>query len=346
MKFGVLDYLTEAGVEAEILGPEAEVICYACNDEKQLPDEISELIAVMLWHNITVTAETLLRLKSCRAIVRVGVGYDNVDGVFAGELGIPVVNIPDYGTNDVADHTLALLLSVSRRLLAYASAIQEDPVRGWNPAVGGDLHRLTDATLGIVGLGRIGTAVALRAKAFGMAVAFYDPYLPDGFDKSLQVKRFNSLTELVGVSDFLSVHAPLTEETHSMINADVLACCKPGMTLINTARGKIVSLDAIYEGLMNGRLRAFAADVLEAEPPVPAHPLIAAYVSREAPLNGRIMLTPHASFYAHETHYEMRVKSAVQMQRAARGIPLSNCVNSLHLKQPRTPIMPIGRSSR
>src|SRR5436190_2042521 len=115
MKFGILDYLTEASVKAEILGPNADVKCFDCRDERQLPDEISELTSVMLWHTMAITAETLGKLRSCRAIVRVGVGYDNVDGVYAGELGIPLVNIPDYGTNDVADHTFALLLSLNRK---------------------------------------------------------------------------------------------------------------------------------------------------------------------------------------------------------------------------------------
>jgi phosphoglycerate dehydrogenase-like enzyme len=339
MKFGILDYLTEASVEAEILGPNAEVKCFVCRDERQLPDEISELTSVMLWHTIAITAETLGKLGSCRAIIRVGVGYDNVDGICAGELGIPVVNIPDYGTNDVADHTFALLLSLNRKLLSYDAAIRKDPVAGWNPDVVTDVHRLTNATLGIVGLGRIGTAVALRARAFGLAVAFYDPYLPDGYDKALQVQRYDSLNELVLATDFLSLHAPLTEETEFMINSEVLKSCKPGMTLINTARGRIISLDAVYEGLTSGRLRAFAADVLESEPPNPKHPLVRAYTRREPSLDGRILLTPHAGFYAQESRHEMRVKSATQMLRAAQGLPLRNCVNINHLKRPRTSVI-------
>jgi phosphoglycerate dehydrogenase-like enzyme len=339
MKFGVLDYLTEADVETEVLGKGAEVKCYVCTDERDLPDEVGELTAVMLWHMLAVTARTLHRLKSCRAIVRVGVGYDNVDCVQAGALGIPVVNIPDYGTNDVADHAFALLLGITRKLLVYDAALRNDPVCGWRPDLAGEIHRLTNTTLGIVGLGRIGTAMALRAKAFGMAVAFYDPYLPDGYAKALQVERCDSLAELLSRSDYLSLHVPLTRETQLMINADVLSGCKPGMTLINTARGKVVSLDAIFEALRSGRLRAFAADVLESEPPDPKHPLIAALKNRKPQFDGRIMLTPHAAFYAQESWREMRIKSATQMLRAAQGLPLRNCVNAIHLKQPRTPLL-------
>lgn len=345
MKFGVLDYLTEADIETEVLGPGAEVKCFTCTDERQLPDEIADLTSVMLWHIVTVTSETLQRLKSCRAIVRVGVGYDNVDNISAGELGIPIINIPDYGTDDVADHTVALLLSVSRGLLTYDSAIRKSPAEGWNPDIATRVHRLTNATLGIVGLGRIGTAVALRAKSFGLEVSFYDPYLPDGYDKTFHVTRCDSLEELVSRSDFLSIHAPLTEETRAMVNEDIIACCKPGMTLINTARGKIVSLDAVYEGLRRERLRAFAADVLESEPPDVRHPLIAAYLDRTPWLDGRVLLTPHAAFYAQESRREMRVKAARQMLRAAQGLPLRNCVNSVYLKRPRTPVLQINRKS-
>jgi phosphoglycerate dehydrogenase-like enzyme len=338
MHFGILDHLTESSVETQVLGSEAQVHCFACRDEAQLPDRISELVAVMVWHEIVVTARTLRQLKSCRAIVRVGVGYDNIDYVCAGQLGMPVVNIPDYGTNDVADHALALLLALARKIYVYSEAIRASPVRNWKHDIAGEVYRLTGATLGIIGLGRIGTAVALRAKALGMRVAFYDPYLADGYDKTYQLQRIDSLEELLHVSDFLSIHAPLTEETEGMINRDTLAHCKAGMTLINVARGKIVSLDAVYEALEEGRLRGFGADVLDLEPPDSMHPLVRAFVGREAWLDGRLLLTPHTAFFTEESHLEMRRKAAMQMARAAAGLPLRNCVNAKFLKEPRTPI--------
>jgi lactate dehydrogenase-like 2-hydroxyacid dehydrogenase len=338
MQFGILDHLSECSVEAQVLGPEAVIHCFACTDEAQLPEQISELEAVMVWHEITLSSKTLRQLESCRALVRVGVGYDNIDCECAGELGIPVVNIPDYGTNDVADHTLALLLALSRKLSVYDTAVRVNPVSNWKHDIAGRICRLEGTTLGIVGLGRIGTAVALRAKAFGISVAFYDPYLDDGYDKTYQVQRVESLEELIKVSDFLSIHAPLTKETEEMINKESLAHCKADMILINTARGKIVSLDAVFEALAEGRLQAYAADVLDPEPPSSKHPLIEAHSNREAWLDGRLLLTPHAAFYAEESRREMREKAARQMLRAVRGLPLRNCVNAKFLKQPRTPI--------
>jgi D-3-phosphoglycerate dehydrogenase/C-terminal binding protein len=255
-------------------------------------------------------------------------------------MGIPVDNVPDYGTNDVADHTMAMLLALCRRLPVYYDALRQDPVGAWVPETGGEVRRLTGATIGIVGLGRIGTAVAVRARAFGMRVVFYDPYLPDGFDKSLQVERIASLEELVAASDFISIHAPLTPETATMIDYRVLSLVKPGATLINTARGGIVCLDAVYRALRNNRLSAFAADVLETEPPDHAHPLIRAFHERAPWLNGRMLLTPHAAFFAVESRIEMRRKSAQRMLDAVSGVPLRNCVNASFLRNPRAAVLP------
>jgi len=338
MKCGILDHLTECGVESEVLGSEASICCFGCTDENELPDQVADLTVVQMWHEIDLTAKTLRRLRSCRAIVRVGVGYDNVDCVSAGALGIPVVNVPDYGTNEVADHTFALLLALSRQLERLNEAVRSDLAKGWSHKSGGELFRLTGTVLGSVGMGRIGTAVALRAKAFGMKVAFYDPYLPDGYEKTYQMRRYQSLRGLVEDSDFLTIHAPLTEETEGMIGEDVLKYCKPGMTLINTARGKIVSGNAVYRLLADGRIRAYGADVLEKEPPDPACPLVKAFRDREPWLDGRVLLTPHAAFYTEESRREMRVKAAEQMLRAARGLPLRNCVNARFLERPRTPV--------
>lgn len=338
MKYGILDFLTESTIEAAVLGPGAEVECFECREECALPDRISSLSGVMLWHMLNLGKETVRRLEECKVIVRVGVGYDNVDRIAAGQAGIPVVTIPDYGTNDVADHTLAILLALCRRIPRYQDALRLDPVGGWRPEVGGELRRLTGTTLGIVGLGRIGSAVALRAKSFGMRVAFYDPYLADGFEKSLQVIRMASLKELLNASDYVSLHVPLTDETRGMIDARALASAKPGMILVNVARGGIVSLDDVAEALETRRIQAFGADVLDPEPPHVEHRLIKIF--RSAECSGRILLTPHSAFYASESRTEMRTKAAQRMLEAVQGIPLRNCVNSDCLRNPRAPVWP------
>jgi phosphoglycerate dehydrogenase-like enzyme len=335
----IVDQSAEYETEAAVLGPDIGVRPLVCANEEQLPADLGDVAALMVRSGVRIAAATLNRLSACRAVIRAGVGYDNVDGVAAGRLGMPLVNVPDYGTNEVADHTLALLLASWRRLGAYHDALCADPVAGWRFDGAGAIPRLTGATLGVVGLGRIGTAVALRARAFGMHVAFYDPYVADGYDKAYQLERIPSLADLVRQSDCLTLHCPLTEETEHLVDAALLAAARPGLTLVNAGRGRLVSLDAVHEALRSGRLRAFAADVLESEPPDPHHPLLAAVTRREPWVDGRVLLTPHAAFYSVEALHEARTKGAEQLLRAVRGQPLRNCVNLAALRTPRTPVL-------
>lgn len=329
-RYGILNFSTDTEVESKIIHDE-HIHCYQCCHEDDLPDSISGLEACMVWHEITLSKKTLDRMKKCKIIVCVGVGYNNIDIKYAGQLGIVVVNIPDYGTNDVADHTLALLLSMCRKINVYNSKLLENPVDNWNPGIGGEIRRITGTILGIAGLGRIGSAVAIRAKSFGMSISFYDPYIPDGYDKVLNVNRCSSLNELFETSDYVSVHTPLTAETKYFINAGVINNCKEGLTLINTARGAIIDLDAVYVALKENRLKAFASDVMPDEPPDENHPFFISYRNKESWIDGRVILTPHAAFYAVESRYEMRIKSAQQMQNAVKGIPVRNCVNRDYL---------------
>lgn len=335
MKFAILDSFCDADIEKQILGKN-ELICYEARDEKELPDEIEELDGCLVWHYVHVSEHTLNKLKNCKAIVRIGVGYDSVDIEAAGKRGIAVCNVPDYGTNDVADHCFALLLAACRSLPAYNKALHENVCQNWKPEIGGEIHRLTNATIGIIGLGRIGHAVAVRAKAFGMNVYYYDPYLPDGYDKSYQIKRVDTLEELFVSCDYITIHTPLTPETKGMIGQSLFCCSEKPFTLINTARGGIVVLDDVYEALLNGTMKFFAADVLEIEPPSDNHKLIKALQEKEAVICDKVILTPHAAFYAQESQEEMRKKAAQTLADLASGKPLKNCVNMEYLVNPRT----------
>lgn len=335
MRFAILDNFCNADIEKQILGNH-ELICYEARNENELPDEIEKLDGCLVWHYVHISEHTLKRLKNCKAIVRIGVGYDSVDIQTAGKLGIAVCNVPDYGTNDVADHCFALLLASCRSLPAYNKALHENIHQNWKPEIGGEIHRLTNATIGIIGLGRIGHAVAIRAKAFGMRVYYYDPYLPDGYDKSYQMERVDSLEELFATCNYITIHTPLTSETKGMVGKSLFCRAQKPFTLINTARGGIVVLDDVYEALTDGKMRFFAADVLEIEPPSDNHKLIKALQEKEEIICDKVILTPHAAFYAQESQEEMRKKAAQILADLAIGKPLKNCVNKEYLTDART----------
>ncbi len=177
-------------------------------------------------------------------------------------------------------------------------------------------------TFGIVGLGRIGTAAALRAKAFGFRVAFYDPNLPNGADLAIGVARARTLDALLTQSDVLSLHAPLTPQTRGMLGARELALLPDGAVLVNTARGPLVDLDALAAALRDGKLAGAALDVLPAEPPVAPEPaLLSAYRAREAWLEGRLIVTPHSAFHTPQAWADIRRKAAETMAAALEGKP-------------------------
>jgi len=189
------------------------------------------------------------------------------------------------------------------------------------------VHRLRGRTFGIVGVGRIGTAAALRAKAFGFDVVFYDPLAPDGREKALGVRRVESLDELLAQSDVVSLHCPLTPETHHLMNRDTLAKMRPGAFLVNTARGGVVEPLAVLEALAHGHLGGAGLDVLEQEPPAEDHPLLVAWRDPKHPAHDRLILNPHAAFYCEEGLNDMRVKGSENVRRVLLGGAPRNVVN-------------------
>jgi phosphoglycerate dehydrogenase-like enzyme len=316
-----------AEIEQNVFGDSAEVIAPCAKDAAEIDDATwGRADAVLAWHDLQYPRAVIGKLVRCKVIVRVGVGTDNVDLAAAGERGIAVCNVPDYGTCDVADHALALTLALSRGLPAFSELVRQS-AEHWHWNAAGRLRRLTSATMGIIGLGRIGSAVALRAKAFGMRVVFHDPYVPDGKDKSLAVERCDRLEDLLERADVVSLHTPLTDETRGMAGRGFFARLADGALLVNTARGPIVDLDALEAALRSGRLRGAGLDVLAEEPPPAGHPLIAAWRAREPWIAHRLIVTPHAAFYCDEAWQEMRHKAAVEALRVLRDEPPRNCVN-------------------
>jgi C-terminal binding protein len=180
---------------------------------------------------------------------------------------------------------------------------------------------------GIVGLGRIGTAAAVRAKALGMDVVFYDPFKPDGYDKALGVRRAETLEELLAKSDVVSLHCPLTDRTRRLINADTLRLMRRGSYLVNTARGGVVDTGAVADALAGGQLAGAALDVLPTEPPAADDEILVAWRDRDHPAYDRLILNPHSAFYSEEGLTDMRVSGAEACRRALTGRAVRNVVN-------------------
>ena len=283
--------------------------------------------AVVAYHRLRYDAALAEKLARCRILVRAGVGTDNVDLAAFGARGIAVANVPDYGTGEVADHTIALMLALTRGIVEFHRGIAADPVTGWDwrrwPA---PVRRLRGQRLLIVGYGAIGRAVAHRAKAFEMSVGGYDPVAKIEDD----IVAYDTLEAGLAAADIVSLHAMLTPESLGLIDVRRIAAMKPGALLINTARGGLVDLDALTEALRNGRIGAAALDVLPDEPP--AHPLFRALSEDADWLRGRLVVTPHAAFLSADAIAEMRRKAVENALAYLRTGELRHCVNAAFLK--------------
>jgi len=257
---------------------------------------------------LPVDADAIRGMPRCLAIVRYGVGYDTVDVAAATEAGICVVNVPDYGTQEVALHAITLLLVVHRRIAQYDGGVRAGRwTRG--PDVVPPIHRLAGRTLGIVGLGRIGKTVAGYAAAFGLHVLAYDPYITRNaaIDAGAVLVDYPTLLRQ---SDFVSFHTPLNEETRHLLGAAELRLMKPDAVVVNTSRGPVLDTAALARALREGRLAGAGLDVFEAEPLGPDHPL------RNAP---NTILTPHVAWYSEEAQQALKRSAAEEVARVVRG---------------------------
>ena len=327
-KVVVTDFINDSlECERRILGDLADVVALNARSQSELAGQIEDADAVMMYHCLSIGESTISSLKNCKIIVRCGVGFDNVDRAAARRRGIDVANVPDYGTEDVADTALGMALTLSRGIHLMNSRLRraEGP---WSYTQAAPVPRLRGRTFGIIGIGRIGTAAALRAKSFGMNVAFYDPYVPDGYEKALGVRRAETLSDLLRESHIVSAHCPLTPETHHLLNADTIAQMPRGAFLINTSRGGVVDVLAVLDAVTRGHLAGAGIDVMETEPPPADHPFLKAWSDPGHPAHDRIILNPHAAFYSEEGLMDMRIKGSENCRRALLGQPLRNVVNA------------------
>ncbi len=312
----IADFLEDADVETPILAEIADIVVARATNEASLVQFMPGADALLLFHDIERIGEATFQAgPRCRGVVRAGVGYNNVDLAAADRAGVTVCNVPDYGTEEVADHAIMFLLAMTRRLIPCHEAIREGT---WHYDTALGTPRLRGKTFGVIGCGRIGTATALRAKAFGLEVVFYDPHLPQGVDKALGIRRVQRLDDLLFQSDFVSLHCYLDATTRHLINAESIARMRPGVYLINTARGPVVEEKALLDALDSGQISGAALDVLEHEP-------LADERLRGHP---KILFTPHSAFYSVEGFVELRSKAAAEVRRILVGETPWNRVNN------------------
>ena len=269
--------------------------------------EWSQVDALLVWHWKTDRATAEL-LDKCKIAVRYGAGYDVVDVAALTDRGIVFCNTPGCGTQEVADTTCAMILALQRKLVTYDRDCRTYTDRWQKVLV--PIQRTSEQTLGIIGGGRIGSAVIERLKPFGYRILLYDPHLPEDGKRTLGCEQVESLAELLHEADIVSIHCPLTNETRGMVNAAFLSRMKPGSSLVNAARGGVFAdLDCLEQALRTKHLASIAMDVLPDEPPKD-HPLLRAWRQDEQWLSGRLIITPHTADYSERGWYEVHYRTA------------------------------------
>ena len=328
LTIGITDYVEAPfEIEREAVGPDVELRKLDVHDEASLlAAKLEDLDALLVWH-APITAAVAARLTRCRVVVRYGVGYDMVDVAALASQGIPFCNNPDYGTEEVADTAAAMILQQIRRISAYDHKCRSY-TSGWQENTLPEIRRSSSLHLGIVGVGRIGTATMQRMRPFGVKLLGYDPYQPSGHEKAIGYRRYNDLHEMLADSDIVSLHCPAGPTTRGIVDEAFLAALPTGASLVNTARGSLLkSLDVLDTALRSGQIACASLDVLPDEPPG-SHPLIEAWRNREPWLAGRLCITPHTAYFSKEAWREMRYNAAETALMALQRGTFRNRINA------------------
>lgn len=309
-KIYITDYIRDPSIELSILGDKLALV----------PSE--EVEVLLVWHQ-AIDAEYIKQFPRLKGVVRYGVGFDSLNlDVLKGK-NIIACNTPDYGTDEVSDTALAMILNITRGIHYYnerSKKILNDPCPSWQENILKSIKRSSSLRIGIIGAGRIGSSLLRKLDAVGYQTCFYDINSSVGFEKIFRnTQRFFKLEDLLAASDVVSLHIPLGPQTEGIVNNKFINMMKPGAALINTARGKLLAdLDLLYEKLLDGHLSFIGLDVLPDEPPLPTSKLIKEWIYKTE-LSERILINPHTAYYSEQAFIEMRTKACLNALRILNG---------------------------
>lgn len=298
----------------------AEIVVAETGDEKELLTYAPMVDGILTcWK--PVRESIITKATRCRIIARYGIGLDNIDVDAATTYGIIVTNVPAYCVDEVSDHAIALLLSCARNIPIYNTAVKTGT---WDQNIGHQMYRLRGKKIGIVGFGNIAKTIIPKVIALGLKVQVYSPRTSNDSIKQFNAEKV-SFEEMLKSSDFVSIHAPLTAETHNMFSYHEFRAMKPTAYLINTARGGIIDIAALTDALKKGEIAGAGLDVLETEPPEFDDPLL------KLP---NVVITPHAAFISEESILELEVTAATAVKQVLTGKLPDSIVNPYVLERP------------
>jgi len=313
----ITDFISNSDIEKSLLKEQFTIVYLP--DLNQLDRKSSLVVAsvLLVWH-AEISSDLMAQMPNCKLIVRYGTGYDNIDLEAARARGIKVCNNPDYGVDEVADTTCALILNAIRQISLYDS-ISKSEGTVWGEPSKLTLMRSSSHKLGIIGAGRIGTSVARKMKGFGIEVGIYDPYVSRGYEKAIGVKRFECISDLQAFSSIISFHCPLTEETNGVLSKDFILNLKDNTIIINTSRGGLIrNFEDLDWGLRNSKISFLGLDVAPTEPINSLEEPVKSWLQDES-LKGRITITPHTAYYSEQSYEELRIKAAMNVKRFFDG---------------------------
>jgi D-3-phosphoglycerate dehydrogenase len=313
-KVVLTDYVWESlDVEKKILGDLGELVPMQTKKPEEFLAQAADCDALLNTYAGPITADAMAKMPKCRIIARYGIGVDTIDLDAATQAGIIVTNNPTYCIEEVAEHTMALLLDSARKIAFYDRLVRAGT---WAVPPGKPLYRLLGRTLGLVGFGNIARQVAVRAAAFGMKILYADPFVKEGQFKEPGKKV--ELPELYKESDFVSVHPPLTPQTRGMINDDAFSKMKPGAIVINCSRGPVIDTAALVRALDAKKIGGCALDTTDPEPLPDPHPL-----------RGRdnVIINPHVAWYSETAMVGLQAGAPNEVKRVLSGEWPVNVVN-------------------